>query len=769
MGLRTVILLSIGATVTRGASLGGSCCEEKTVGGVKYKKSGEEDTSSFNCLNNCVYEKVDSPGSKYCFKEGDLTVECGKGGTENCTSKACEDAASRLRFSMDTSVDPCDNFYDFVCGGFHEKTTVPEDINVLGSLIDMKQNAEKILYDVLDDEGESDEPSAFKSVRNYYRTCRETQDNREDLKSLLMKTGGLPLILGESWDENNFNWDDTAKKLAKEGVQVASGIGILTPVIKGVKENASNRIIEIFPDGNKNLAAGLNDPTVKKYYDYMVKIAVHLGADEAAAKEDMRNAFEFEKKLGELQGPTAENTMTVSKAAELFPGFDMLEYLKSLLGLDTLKASEVIKIHVPDYIKKLGDFLKETPKKTQANYLGYKAVASLMRYVSEEARIIQQEWDKVTKPNDPSIEPNRTIFCMQEVANLNDPGKYQEEADLTNAVGSMFARKASKSSFSKEAKESSVAMINGIKAQFKKMLQDLDWMDAQTKEAALDKESKMGVYVGYVDELFDNEIMDQFYSNLNLLQNSYLENYLMLQKFNAAYFASEYKKKKDIKNWNLHGVTYIGHNAWYGGSINGLTMPAARLSPPLHGLDYPKYWNYGSTGWTAGHEVTHAFDTDGKDFDADGNKRNWWTSTSEAEFNNRTKCLEDLYSTYSGQINGEDVTVDGKQTVGENIADYGGMKATYRAYQQAVENDKPDKSLPGFDYTPNQLFWIAGAYTYCLEYRDPKFYNQMVKNDEHSPTPVRVNAVFSGMPEFAADWKCPFGSVMNPTKRCTVY
>jgi len=267
----------------------------------------------------------------------------------------------------------------------------------------------------------------------------------------------------------------------------------------------------------------------------------------------------------------------------------------------------------------------------------------------------------------------------------------------------------------------------------------------------------------------DNEIMNQFYSNLNLLQDSYLKNYLMLQKFNAAYFASEYRKKKDIRNWNLHGVTYIGHNAWYGAGINGFTVPAARLSPPLHGLDYPKYWNYGNTGWAAGHEVTHAFDTSGKEYDADGNKRNWWTSKSEGEFNKRTTCLKDLYSNYSVKANGEDVKIDGEKTLGENIADYGGMKATYRAYQQAVKNDKPDKRLPGFDYTPNQLFWIAGAYAYCLEFSDPKYYNELVKNDAHSPTPVRVKGVFSGMPEFAVDWNCTIGSAMNPTKKCTVY
>merc|ERR1711915_1081324 len=105
----------------------------------------------------------------------------------------------------------------------------------------------------------------------------------------------------------------------------------------------------------------------------------------------------------------------------------------------------------------------------------------------------------------------------------------------------------------------------------------------------------------------------------------------------------------------------------------------------------------------------------------------------------------------------------------ENIADYGGMKATYRVYKQAVKSDMPEKRLPGLDYSPDQLLWIAGAHAFCIEYRDQRFWNGLVKNDNHSPSPIRVNGVFSGMKEFAADWNCPAGSVMNPSKKCTVY
>jgi len=701
------------------------------------------------------------------------------GTEEECSTEACKDAASRLRFYMDTSVDPCENFYDFACGAFHEKTTIPEGTLAAGALIDMMLKSHETLYEVLGAEGTSDEPTAFKSVRNYYRTCKENKNNLEDLKSLLNKTGVFPVVLGDSWEEQNFKWDEAVKQLAKEGIPINTGTGILVPLIKVVDEDASKRLISVFSLSATELPMPITNEFVKKYENYLVRIAVLLGAKESEAEEDMKAAIEFEKKLLEIITNRPEPTnMTINEAAKLFPGFNMLEYIKGILGIDNLEGSEVIKISDPKYIRNLGGLLNKTSGKAQANYLGFKAILPLMYYTSEETTIIQQEWQKFKDPssyadtqkmNPERFEPykNRTTYCMKEVANLNGGNTYQNEAGLTNAVGSMFIRK----SFSKEEKEGSLAMINGIKAQFKEMLQELDWMDDETKNAALDKESNMGVYVGYVDELFDEEIMNQFYSNLDLMQDSYLKNFLMLQKFNNAYFASEYKKElqKDIKNWNLHGVTYMGYNAWYSASVNAFTVPAARVSPPLHGLDFPKFWNYGAAGWASAHEVVHAFDNDGKNFDANGNKRNWWTPKSEAAFNNRTKCLEDLYNTFSIKIDGEDIKMDGKKTLAENIADYGGMKATYRAYKQAVKSDMPEKRLPGLDYSPDQLLWVAGAHAFCIEYRDQRFWNGLVKNDIHSPSPVRVNGVFSGMKEFAADWNCPAGSVMNPSKRCTIY
>merc|ERR1719369_2251305 len=159
-------------------------------------------------------------GRSQDFLLGGATYWQVRGTEEECSTEACKDAASRLRFYMDTSVDPCENFYDFACGAFHEKTTIPEGTLAAGALIDMMLKSHETLYEVLGAEGTSDEPTAFKSVRNYYRTCKENKNNLEDLKSLLNKTGVFPVVLGDSWEEQNFKWDEAVKQLAKEGIPI---------------------------------------------------------------------------------------------------------------------------------------------------------------------------------------------------------------------------------------------------------------------------------------------------------------------------------------------------------------------------------------------------------------------------------------------------------------------------------------------------------------------------------------------------------------------
>ena len=180
----------------------------------------------------------------------------------------------------------------------------------------------------------------------------------------------------------------------------------------------------------------------------------------------------------------------------------------------------------------------------------------------------------------------------------------------------MFVRKA----FSKEMKKAAVELVTGVKAEFREMLKELKWTDPETKTSALKKEANMGVFVGYVDELLDDDIMNEYYSNLNLLDKSYLKNVLTIQKFNREYFASEYPKKRDIKDWRLNAVTYVGENAWYGPNVNAFTHPAANFYPPTYAIDLPLAWNYGNKGQTAGHEITHGFDSSGRNFDAKGKR-----------------------------------------------------------------------------------------------------------------------------------------------------
>merc|ERR1711915_1094331 len=158
---------------------------------------------------------------------------------------------------------------------------------------------------------------------------------------------------------------------------------------------------------------------------------------------------------------------------------------------------------------------------------------------------------------------------------------------------------------------------------------------------------------------------------------------------------------------------------------------------------------------------THGFDSRGKKFDANGNLKGWWQKTAQTEFDKKTQCLVKLYNTYTLKFNGKDIKIDGQKTLTENIADFGGVKAAYRAYKKAVGKSS-DTRLPGLEYSPNQPFWISGAYGNCFKYKNENDWKQHVKNDDHAPFSVRTRGMFSNMPDFAEDWKCKPESKMNP-------
>jgi len=275
-------------------------------------------------------------------------------------------------------------------------------------------------------------------------------------------------------------------------------------------------------------------------------------------------------------------------------------------------------------------------------------------------------------------------------------------------------------------------------------------------------------HIGYPPELLDMKKLTDLYNGLELDSADFFGNGLNMTVFGTNYAFSKLREKVNKTDWVRHGNPAIV-NAFYSPLENSIQFPAGILQGVFFNSERPKYMNYGAIGWVIGHEITHGFDDQGKQFDKEGNLVNWWHPETASRYKNKAECIIGQYSNYKfPQL--DDLHVNGINTQGENIADNGGIKEAYRAYNQWIKTNGAEQILPGLDYSPRQLFWISAANVWCSKAR-PQALKLSVLTGAHSPDQFRVQGAFSNMPAFARDFNCPIGSKMNPNKdeQCNVW
>ena len=292
--------------------------------------------------------------------------------------------------------------------------------------------------------------------------------------------------------------------------------------------------------------------------------------------------------------------------------------------------------------------------------------------------------------------------------------------DLSLAVASMYV----KMFHHKEAKNKATEMAANIRLEFMNVLDDIDWLDAETKSQALLKAEKMSQHIGYPKELLDDNLMTQHYQDLNLDTGSYLKNLYRLQKFKYQQGIKEFRENITKNNWKTHAeVATI--DAFYDFYDNSINVPAAimRHNPLVH-PNLPAYLNYGALGSIIGHEITHGFDDEGSKFDDEGNLDDWWGPETIIEYLEKAQCIIDQYGNYSLDVGeGEMMNLDGVNTQAENTADNGGLKLALGAYLNLGEEES---SLPALPYTARQLFWLSAASRQCAVYMPDTLKNVVI-------------------------------------------
>ncbi|KAG7268361.1 hypothetical protein CRUP_019571, partial [Coryphaenoides rupestris] len=315
--------------------------------------------------------------------------------------------------------------------------------------------------------------------------------------------------------------------------------------------------------------------------------------------------------------------------------------------------------------------------------------------------------------------------------------------NMDSAVGRLYVEEA----FSPESKHLMEEMIADIREVFLSNLDELTWMDAETKKAAKEKAWAIRERIGYSDNIMTDQYLDNEYKDLHYSVEEHFENILQNQ---------QHIQKKRLRKLRAK----VNKDEWVS------VFPAGILQPPIFSKGQSKSLNYGAIGMVIGHEITHGFDDNGRNFDKDGDLKDWWTGSSTQKFLDLSKCMVEQYGNFSWDLaNG--LHINGNNTLGENIADNGGIQQAYKAYQNYVRKHGEEPSLPGIDLSNDQLFFLNFAQVWCGTHRPEQAVNSL-KVNVHSPGKFRVLGSLQNCPEFAKAFSCRKNSYMVPDKICHV-
>lgn len=680
-----------------------------------------------------------------------------------CLSPGCVQAAATLLQNMNQSVDPCVNFYEFACGGWVQRHTIPDDKSSLSQFSLIQDQLDAKLRTLVEEPiRPASEPLFVHKMKNMYQSCLNTTRidslGEGPLKGVLTVLGGWPVVEGASWDASRFHWLDALIQYRNFGY--SHDILLDLSVIPDFRNN-TRYIIDLdqtslgLPD-RTYLMRGLNDTAVEAYLRLMVEAAHLLGApDKEAARTELMDALQFEITLANYSTPREErrnisklyNKMPLSELKKLAPKIDWDRYFNSLLT-DKVASDEPINVVVPEFVQRFEHLLETTPARTLANYMVWRVVLQSYASLGKAWRERLQEFNGVLTGK--TRETARWEQCM---------------GSLTGSLGIALSSLYVRHFFQEDAKGSALDMVQFIVREFLTILDGIDWMDEQTRQRARAKAQSIRPYIGYPDELLNDTLVEEHYAKVALRPDTYFENIMRLRKWSTDYAFGQLRKPHIKGEWKKHAQVAVV-NAYYNSLENCIEFPAGILQGAFFSKDRPNYMNYGAIGFVIGHEITHGFDDRGRQFDKEGNNVNWWEHETDLRFRERAQCIVDQYGNYT--VAKGTMKVNGVNTQGENIADNGGIKEAFKAYQRWVKENGAEAALPGLRYTPQQLFWISAANVWCGKYR-PEAMKLRIMSGSHSPPSYRVIGPMSNTPEFAQEFNCAPGTPMNPVKKCSVW
>jgi endothelin-converting enzyme/putative endopeptidase len=478
----------------------------------------------------------------------------------------------------------------------------------------------------------------------------------------------------------------------------------------------------------------------KQYLAHVQKMLELLGDKPETAAAEAQTVMRLETALAkgsmtrvERRDPKAlDHKMTSEELEKISPEFHWPVYFAKV-GMPSLSS---LNVSSPNFFKALNDELAKESLADWKIYLRWHLVHADASHLSAPLLNENFAFYGKTLRGQQELQP-RWKRCTQAV-----------DGYLGEALGQAYVAKY----FSPDAKKQALKIVKQIQAAMEKDINGLPWMSTATKQQALAKLHGMANKIGYPDKWRD-------YSKLEIVRGDELGNVERSRKFEFDRQLAKIGKPVDRGEW---GMTPPTVNAYYDPQMNDINFPAGVLQPPAFDPNSDAAPNYGDTGGTVGHELTHGFDDEGRQFDAQGNLRDWWTEEDSKEFVKRASCISDQYSTYTIV---DDIKINGKLTLGEDVADLGGLLLAYMAWK----DDTKGQTLDPIDgLTPDQRFFVGYGQSWCGQVRDESK-RMRATIDPHSPEKYRTNGVVSNMPQFQEAFHCKAGSPMVNQNRCQVW
>ncbi|WP_374675387.1 M13 family metallopeptidase [Ideonella sp.] len=645
--------------------------------------------------------------------------------------------------SMDTRAAPCEDFYQYACGGWMQRNPIPPDQARWDVYSKLADENKRYLWGILEGlAGQADgRTPAQQQIGDLYASCMD--------ETAVQARGTAPLAPWRERIAGMRSLKDLPGVLAAMHLSVAGGAPFAFD--QNPDFGDSSRAIGFV------MAGGLSLPDRDDYLsseprmrEMRARFVAHVarmfeldGMPAPRAGQAAMTVLSIESELAaamltrvqQREPSRLHHVMDLAGLQRLAPHIDWAGYFQALGA----PAQRVVNVTEPAFLRALDAALARRPLAEWQTYLHWHALHALAdklprAFDEEHFAFFSQALRGVPQP------PPRWRRCVNVV-----------DALLGDALGQEFVRRT----FGPEQKRATERMAAQIEQAMARRIQALDWMTPATKARALEKLSAVVNKVGYPDRWID-------YASVRIARDDFAGNVRRATEFDSRRELAKIGKPVDRVEWSMTPPTV---NAYYNPQGNDINFPAGVLQPPLYDPKMDAGPNYGNTGGTIGHELIHGFDDEGRQFDARGNLRNWWTPRDEAAFNERAQCLVDQYAQYPVV---DDIRINSRLTLGEDLADLGGLVLALMAWQAEV-GEQATATQPLRDgLTPLQRFFVGFAQWACENTR-PEELRIHARVDPHSPGRWRVNGLVVNLPEFQQAFACRTGQPMAPARRCRVW